>query len=227
MQLIQTKFSSKLLMTLLKELFRGKSLARTLLNFNLRDVELSGEILDLGSKSNSASYNRFLRHRDPYKVTYTDWHIAGEDIIRLNLEEDFKLENNKFDAITCFNVLEHIYNYKNLIKESHRVLRQGGLFVGGTPFLINYHADPHDYFRYTHEAINRMFSEAGFRVEKMVYLGYGPIFASLEMQMHIFPRVLRPFLTGISLLFDYIILKLKKSQRLRYPLGYTYIFRKK
>lgn len=223
MKLSRKKLS---LLSISKELLRGKSLARTFLNLNLQDVELSGEILDLGSKSKSASYNRFLQYKNPYNITHTDLEKSGEDILKLNLEEDFSIENNRYDAITCFNVLEHIYNHKNLIKESFRILKSDSVFVGGTPFLVNYHADPHDYFRYTHEAIEKMFTETGFRLEKMIYLGYGPILASLAMQLHTFPKIFRPFFFFASVFFDYIILKFKHSQRLRYPLGYLYVFRK-
>jgi SAM-dependent methyltransferase len=214
------------LIRLSKELLRGKSLARTLLNFYLQDIELTGNILDLGSKSNSGSYNRFLKHIDPYKIIFTDWHKSGEGIIKLNLEERFGIEDNKFDFITSFNVLEHIYNYKNVVEESFRILKLGGVYIGQTPFLVNYHADPNDYFRYTHQAIEKMFKESGFVCQKMIYLGFGPLSASYAIRSHIYPKFLRPIFAIFAILLDMVIVKVKRSQKFKYPLGYLYIMKK-
>jgi len=226
MQIKQQDISFSLFKIFIKEMLKGKSLARTLLNISLMDVELAGDILDFGSKSNGASYNRFLQKDKNCKVTFTDWHENGEGIIKLNLEERFVIEDNKFDFITCFNVLEHIYNYKNVIEESFRILKPGGVYIGQTPFLVNYHADPNDYFRYTHQAIEKMFEEVGFICQKMIYLGFGPCVAAFSQTAHIYPKVLRPTLAGGAILADKLILKLKPGQRLRYPLGYLYLMRK-
>ena len=226
MQLEGQNISFKFLFTVTKELLRGKSLPRTLLNVNLRDIKLSGEVLDLGSKSSNASYNRFLQKDENCTITFTDWHENGEDIIKLNLEEKFPVGDGKYDYITCFNVLEHIYNFENVVGESYRILKSGGVFVGQTPFLVNYHADPNDYFRYTHQTIEKMFTEVGFVCEKIVYLGFGPLSTSYAMSSQISPKFLRPFFAIFAILLDTIIVKYKKSQKFCYPLGYLYIMKK-
>lgn len=227
MIMVETKFSFKLLIVLIRELNHGKSLARTLLNFNLKEIELAGAVLDLGSKSSKASYNRFFKLADNCRLTYTDWHEEGKDIVKLNLEERFLIEDNKYDFITCFNVLEHVFNFNNLVAESYRVLKPDGLYIGQTPFLVNYHADPSDYFRYTNEAIEKIFKAAGFICEKMVYLGFGPCVAAISLKSYLYPKWLRPCFALLAIAADSLILKIKKSQRWRYPLGYLYIMRKK
>ncbi|MDP2684200.1 MAG: methyltransferase domain-containing protein [bacterium] len=226
MQLEKQNIYFKSLFIIIKELLKGKSLPRIFLNINLKNSKVSGHVLDLGSKSSSASYNRFLQKEDNCKMTFTDWHESGEDIIKLNLEEPFNIEDNNYDFITSFNVMEHIFDYNNLVKESYRILKSGGVYIGQTPFLVNYHADPNDYFRYTHQAIEKIFEEAGFICQKMIYLGFGPLSASLSLKLHIIPKILRPFFTLCAIGFDFIILKLRKSQRLRYPLGYLFVFKK-
>lgn len=210
-----------------QEMLKSKSLPRILLNYNLSGMEVFGQILDLGSKSDKASYNRFLKLAPNSKITFTDWHEEGENIIKLNLEETFPISAGTYDFITCFNVLEHIYNVDNTIKESYRILKSGGLFIGQTPFLVNYHADPHDYFRYTHETLERKFAEAGFVCERMVYLGFGALSASFALRSHLYPRILRPFFTILFICLDILILKIKKNQAFKYPLGYLYLMRKK
>lgn len=215
-----------LLKLVARETWRGKSLPRTFLNYQLRGVTLTGEVLDLGSKSDAASYNRFLQRQPPCRVTYTDLLASGDRVIKLDLEATFPLADAVYDVITCFNTLEHVYRYQNAVAESYRVLKPGGMFIGGTPFLVNYHADPHDYWRYTDEGLARIFQDAGFEPERMIYLGIGPLTAGLSLYLNIFPRFLRPPVALKVMLIDWLILKWKRSQRWRYPLGYAYIFRK-
>jgi len=222
-----TKLSWEFFKIVFQETLKGKSLSRILLNYNLKSIEVSGQVLDLGSKSDKASYNRFLKRDKDCNITYTDWHESGDGIIKLNLEEKFPFSENKYDAITCFNTLEHIYNFNNTVQESYRILQLDGLFIGQTPFLVNYHADPHDYFRYTNEAIAAIFNSVGFECERMVYLGFGALSASFALRSHLYPKFLRPFFTIFFILFDKLISRIKKNQNFLYPLGYLYVMRKK
>ena len=211
---------------LARELWRGKSLPRIFLNYSLKDIQVNGNALDLGSKSSAMSYNRFLKKGEGAKITYTDYRESGDGVLKLNLEEKFDIESGSYQTITCFNTLEHIYNFKNLAEESFRILKPGGTFIGGVPFLVNYHADPHDYFRYTDEAIKKIFLDAGFKKEKIEFLGVGPATAALSISLNIFPKFLRPFVAIKAIWLDRVILKIKKSQRNRYALGYMFIFSK-
>jgi predicted SAM-dependent methyltransferase len=68
------------------------------------------------------------------------------------------------DSINCLSVLEHVFNPREIIAEMFRVLRCGGCARIQVPFLVQYHAYPDDYFRYTHSALQRMFEEEGFKV---------------------------------------------------------------
>lgn len=216
----------KLMGTLIRETWHGKTIGRTLMNAALGDMALSGAILDLGSSTEQASYHRFLHYQEPYTLMYTDWYKSGGNIIKLDLERLFPIDSDIFDSITCFNVLEHVYDSGNLIRESYRILKLGGTFIGGVPFLVNYHPDPHDYFRYTHETINRAFTNAGFVLEKMTSLGFGSFTASLDISFHVFPKFIRPFVACVAIFLDALILKWRSSQRLRYPLGYVFVYKK-
>lgn len=121
MQIIEPeelKLSGKLLRTIFFETLRGKSLGRTLMNCCLSEFELTGGIIDLGSGSERASYYRFLEFREPYNLTYSDYYKTGANIIKLDLEKTFPLEQDVFDCVICFNVLEHVYSFGNVVKES-------------------------------------------------------------------------------------------------------------
>lgn len=222
----RSKLSWEFIKTVFFESLRGKTLARILLNHALSEIEVAGKILDLGSSKESASYNRFLQYQTPYEVTRTDFFKSGPGLIQLDLEKPFYLPDTSFDAVTCFNVLEHLYNYRNCIAESYRVLKPGGVFVGSTPFLVNYHADPHDYFRYTHEAIEKMFGEAGFATEKIISLGFGPFSVAALYITFALPTFLHCLVLIPAIFMDALVLRFKPSQHARYQLGYVFIFKK-
>ena len=226
MELESSVISKSCIWQLLREVWRGKSMARTLMNHAVAQTIVSGRILDLGSKSDEASYNRFLQRTAGSTMAYSDIQTAGENVVRIDLEKPFAISDASYDTVTCFNTLEHIYHFENVIHEAYRILKPGGTFIGGTPFLVNFHPDPHDYFRYTHEAVEKIFAEAGFTGERMMFLGYGPLTAGTALFLHVLPKFLRPLIVLKVIFFDWIILKFKPSQRMRYPLGYAYVFRK-
>lgn len=60
----------------------------------------------------------------------------GLQIYELNLEENsFPFPNNSFDLVTSFGVLEHLTYYDNIIKETHRILKNTGIFLLSAPNL--------------------------------------------------------------------------------------------
>ncbi|NVJ64069.1 MAG: class I SAM-dependent methyltransferase [Flavobacteriaceae bacterium] len=71
-------------------------------------------------------------------------------------------EDNSFDCAMATEVLEHCPYPIEVLKEVRRVLRQGGVFFFTVPFLWNLHETPHDEYRYTPFALERMLLEAGF-----------------------------------------------------------------
>lgn len=58
----------------------------------------------------------------------------GVDLVT-DLNQGIPLEDERFDAITSNQVLEHIDNLNYLMEESFRVLRPGGIFVATVPYF--------------------------------------------------------------------------------------------
>jgi ubiquinone/menaquinone biosynthesis C-methylase UbiE len=77
--------------------------------------------------------------------------------------------------VLVFNVLEHVYHHRQAIHELSRVLKPEGKLIGFVPFLINIHADPFDYYRYTPETITLLLKEFGFVNIKIKTLTGAPI----------------------------------------------------
>lgn len=201
----------KLFKDLIKETLRGKSLPRILINDRMKKTEpIKGKILDLASGTKKPSYYRFLRVEDSSDIVSVDISDERKPDIKADLEKLFPFKNEEFDYVFCFNLLEHIYNYKNLIDESSRVLKNEGKLIGTVPFLGSVHGDPDDYFRYTKSALNNIFQEAGFKSIKIEALGYGPFAICYYMTEFLLPKFLRPIFVFPVIFLDKIIMKLNK-----------------
>ena len=75
----------------------------------------------------------------------------------------FPFDDASFDNLFHTEVLEHVYHAGQFLGECHRVLKPSGTMFFTVPFQARYHYIPHDFFRYTPAALERMLSEAGFR----------------------------------------------------------------
>ncbi len=63
----------------------------------------------------------------------------GLKVHNFNLEKDtFPFPDNSFELITSHGVLEHSTFYDNMIKETHRVLKDGGTFLLSAPNLASW-----------------------------------------------------------------------------------------
>jgi SAM-dependent methyltransferase len=206
---------------ILKSLWRGKSLVRSLMNEALKKYAVYGAVLDVGGGVNP-SYYAFLQKKDGTRVQSVDGRNQAIDFEkdRLSAQDDSK------DCVLLFNVLEHIYNHNFLAGELFRVVKKEGLVLGFVPFLVNYHPDPHDYFRYTEEALQKIFSAAGFTEVDVKPVGFGPGAVGFNALATLLPRVITAALWPACYLFDSALLKLKPQLRRRYPLGYLFVLRK-
>ena len=54
-------------------------------------------------------------------------------------EEDFPFEDNYFDAVTAFELIEHLFDPDHFLDEVCRVLKPEGIFVLSTPNLASIH----------------------------------------------------------------------------------------
>lgn len=140
---------------------------------------LTGTVIDLGGHKGSSYYAR-IQSELPIEVVNLDSRepgthkqSSGADHV-FDLEKPFPLQDASYQNVLCVNVLEHIYNYRNLLQESFRILKVGGRMYISVPFFFNIHGSPNDYFRYTESALIRMLGDAGFTQIHVVVLGEGP-----------------------------------------------------
>lgn len=94
---------------------------------------------------------------------------------------DLPVETGSFDAVLCTQVLEHVPNPADALRELHRVLRPGGSLWLTAPFVWPLHEEPYDFFRYTPYGLESLTSAAGFRgIEIEARTGY---FGSIAMML--------------------------------------------
>lgn len=71
-------------------------------------------------------------------------------------------EDASFDVVFSTEVLEHVLDPDVYLMEVKRVLKPGGMFFFTVPFLMSLHEVPHDYYRYTPFALEKIFKRVGF-----------------------------------------------------------------
>lgn len=211
---------------ILKEVMKGKSLARALFNAELSTIAISNRVLDIGGGKHQ-DYLEFLNMSGNILVETVDIALGEHRGQLVDFEKDpLPFKEATFDHALMFNVLEHIYNYHFLMRETRRVIRDRGQLVGFVPFLVNYHPDPHDYFRYTKEALRKILGDNGFRNVQVKEVGRGPFAVNYNNLVLSLPLVARVIILPFSYLADTLFLWLRPKVRERYPLGYIFIAQK-
>jgi SAM-dependent methyltransferase len=210
-----------LFLSYIKRLWRGQTLARMMLNDGFSTEELKGLVVDIGG-GRSPDYFDYFKKDNIKSVEIIDGSISG-----INFESDkLPFKDNTFDTAILSNVLEHIYNYNFLVSEIFRILKKEGRLIGFVPFLVNYHKDPNDYFRYTNEALEKIFLNSGFSDIKIVGIGGGPFFVNFNNIVLSLPRILRVSIFPFYYLSDILFLKFRPKSVARFPLGYMFIIKK-
>jgi len=72
-----------------------------------------------------------------------------------------------FDTVVATEVLEHLPEPEQVVREAARVLRPGGRLLMTVPFSQPLHELPGDYYRYTPSALEYLLEGAGLEVERI------------------------------------------------------------
>ena len=77
----------------------------------------------------------------------------------VDIQDLSKFQPDHYDFVILDQVLEHIANPDKAIHEVYRVLKRGGWLINTTPFLVQVHSSPHDYWRFTKEGMEVLLTE--------------------------------------------------------------------
>lgn len=199
-------------------------------------IQLDGCVIDLGS-GRKQEYISYFNRGERFSLTSIDQkgtpHSPPTDLER----DAIPFSNQTVDAVLMMNILEHLFNYPHAVKEAARVMRPGAILVGVVPFFCHYHEGPRDFFRYTHEALIRIFANAGFSGalgKEIIPLGMGPISVGFHCLHLAFPKNVRKrfrlffiALLPFVLFADTMIRQFSPLLIRDFPLGYRFLFVKK
>jgi len=171
----------------------------------LSDVNFYGKVLDVGGKKE----NKRGTFRPPLDKVES-WEY-------LNIDEStnpdyfcsadkIPVDDNRFDMIILAEVIEHLQNPEDVLKECNRVLNKEGTIVVSIPFLNALHADPYDFQRWTDVKIENVFNKSGFKNISIKPMGgkaaviYDLLYFSTT-PTGLKPRIFRKILQISSLIF--------------------------
>lgn len=131
-------------------------------------AQARGMLLDVGAA------DRWLEGRLTYDVRYValDYPQTGGVLYgaRPSVFADaaaLPFPDAVFDGVACLEVIEHVPDPQQVLREIARVLKPGGRAWVSMPFLYPLHDGPYDFQRYTEFGLARDAKRAGLRVVKL------------------------------------------------------------
>ena len=75
--------------------------------------------------------------------------------------------DGSFDVVISQEVFEHLPDPWAALAEVRRTLKPGGRLYLQVPFVIGYHSGPADYWRFTHEGLQRLIEGSGLEIDRL------------------------------------------------------------
>ncbi len=144
--------------------YRRKKLDKYL---NSNKYYFRGKVLDIGGGRKRGS---FVPPRTS-KWIFADITPELKPDVICNVE-NMKFNDNTFDTIKATELFEHVQKPEKGIKECYRVLKKNNYFIVSMPFVYPIHGDPYDYQRWTKHKWIDITKQVGFKVEKIISIGY-------------------------------------------------------
>lgn len=106
---------------------------------------------------------------------------ANVDIVGYGSELPF--QDGSIDLVIMQEVLEHVGDFLELVTEIRRILKPGGLFYCQVPFQIGFHPGPMDYWRFTRQGLEHVFSSPRWEIKQLaISLGHGSGFYRIAVE---------------------------------------------
>jgi 2-polyprenyl-3-methyl-5-hydroxy-6-metoxy-1,4-benzoquinol methylase len=153
-----------------------------------------GRILDIGCAT--GEFLNFMKDRN-WEATGVEPDIAAQNFAktRYNLNvfsEDF-LDNTKpekFDVITMWHVLEHVYNLSQRLQQIKRLLTKDGVVIIAVPNSDCYDANlygkfwagydlPRHIYHFSQKTIIKLFKNYNFKIDRIVPMEYDAYYISM------------------------------------------------
>jgi SAM-dependent methyltransferase len=152
--------------------------------FSLMEPYVDGDILEVGvgignftdfliKKGQVTAIDVNKAYLNEIKKKYHDKILSGFGNIETN---KYFFKDRRFDTIICLNVLEHIRNQNNAVKNMFDLLKSGGKLILLLPAHMNLYSDFDRYLghfrRYQKNEVDKMLKDAGFSEIKVKYINW-------------------------------------------------------
>lgn len=121
---------------------------------------MGGRLVHIGAGFEPAMRRIIERHPTTVRVG-----LPHRD--QVDIEADFRdlpFDDGEVSLVFSSSVLEHVDDPESAVRETHRVLHDGGLTYAEVPFMRAWHMEPHDYQRYTISGLQRVYERNGFEI---------------------------------------------------------------
>ena len=150
-------------------------------------VQQKGILLDFGCGSK------------PYRALFSvdeyiglDYENPGHPHINEQIDvfydgKSIPFKDEHFDSIFSSEVLEHVFNPGEILKELNRVLKKDGTILLTCPFAISEHEVPNDYARYSSYGLRSLLERNGFEIISQEKTGNSieTVFQLWNMYLHL------------------------------------------
>jgi 2-polyprenyl-3-methyl-5-hydroxy-6-metoxy-1,4-benzoquinol methylase len=99
---------------------------------------ISGDVLEIGSGEGyaignlSKQVNKYVA-LDKFKTNSSRYDFPNVEFLQMTFENLGQIKSESYDFIICFQVLEHIKDDNEFLKQANRILKKGGKFIMTTP----------------------------------------------------------------------------------------------
>ncbi len=131
---------------------------------------MQGRVLDIGGKKDNkrGSFRPPLNQVQEWIYLNSDT-TTNPDIIAD--AEKISVPDGSYDTILLTEVLEHVRNPEDVLRESKRILARNGNLILSMPFLVGIHGDPDDYQRWTRRKLEHELQKSGFKITTISKMG--------------------------------------------------------
>ena len=124
---------------------------------------LSGKMIDIGC--GTKPYEELFKVSEYVGLEFdSPENRKSEKIDRFYDGKIFPFADKSFDSAFSSQVLEHVFNPEEHLKEVNRILKDGAYYLITVPFVWDEHLQPYDYARYSSFGLTHLLQKSGFEV---------------------------------------------------------------
>lgn len=112
--------------------------------------------LDIGARRGERAF-----FADGFAYSGMDIRPAGPNVVVGDICACPEIPDNSYDVTFSLDVFEHLQRPWDAAKECARITKPGGLLIHRTLFAYRYHPNPIDYWRFTSQALEYLFTQNG------------------------------------------------------------------